>query len=462
MSATETIELRSNTGTTGADVPNWQDSTAPSDPDSIVEASRIADASVPDGGYGWVIVASCSTMCFWFVGTSKFLTKFTTVRASMQASLLMEPWLIDLEAVLTYSWGVIQAALIENKVASPSTLSFVGSLAVACNAAFAIPNGRLTRALGARKVALLGVSLMGLGQILSGFSQSNIGGLFITAGLMMGYGYFSRRRGLANGLVFAGGGLGGAIISLSMSAIVERLGTAWAFRLVGLLMWATGLPMAWLIRERAPVKTATFIDLSLFRDFKFVMVFLVGAVATFPLCVPPFFLPLYARSLGFSPYTGAALVAGFNFSSAIGRIATGFMGDKLGPLNSLFATLMLSALSMLCLWPVSSSLGPLVAFVIVNGIGNGGFFSVMPTVVSNVFGSVRVSVAMGAVVTSWTGGYLMGAPIAGYLLDAYGGETAGFKAYRPAIFYAGSLALLSAGLVALLRLRMSKSPLKRL
>lgn len=39
---------------------------------------------------------------------------------------------------------------------------------------------------------------------------------------------------------------------------------------------------------------------SLFRDFKFAMVFIVGAIATFPLCVPPFFLPLYARSLGFS------------------------------------------------------------------------------------------------------------------------------------------------------------------
>jgi MFS family permease len=192
------------------------------------------------------------------------------------------------------------------------------------------------------------------------------------------------------------------------------------------------------------------------------MVFVAGAIATFPLCVPPFFLPLYSRSLGLSPYTGAALVAGFNFSSAIGRIAIGFMCDKLGPLNSLFATLMLSALSMLCLWPISSSLAPLIVFVALNGAGNGGFFSVMPTVVSNVFGSVRVSVAMGAVVTSWTGGYLMGAPIAGYLLDAYGGETAGFKAYRPAIFYAGGLALLSAVMVAALRLRMSKSPLKKL
>lgn len=84
--------------------------------------------------------------------------------------------------------GVIQAALLKEKVASPSTLAFVGSLAIACNAAFAIPNGRLVRAIGARKVAVIGLLSMGAGQILSGFATHSIGGLFITAGLMMGYG----------------------------------------------------------------------------------------------------------------------------------------------------------------------------------------------------------------------------------------------------------------------------------
>ena len=62
---------------------------------------------------------------------------------------------------------------------------------------------------------------------------------------------------------------------------------------------------------------------------------------------------------------------------------------------------------MLAIWPVAESLAPLIIFVIVNGAANGGFFSVMPTVVGNVFGSARVGVAMGMVVTGWTGGYLL-------------------------------------------------------
>lgn len=137
------------------------------------------------------------------------------------------------------------------------------------------------------------------------------------------------------------------------------------------------------------------------------------------------------------------------------------MSDILGPLNSLFVSLLLTALSMLALWPVSSNLAPLAVFVVISGAANGGFFSLMPTVVGNVFGSARVSIAMGMVVSGWAGGYLMGAPIAGYILNAYGGQSAGFEAYRPAIYYAGSMALGAAGLVALVRLRVSRSILKK-
>lgn len=145
----------------------------------------------------------------------------------------------------------------------------------------------------------------------------------------------------------------------------------------------------------------------LFRDFKFVLVFTAGAIATFPIFVPPFFLPLYSGSLGFSSAAGAGLIASFNFSSAVGRIFSGLACDWIGPLNALFIALSVSALSMLALWPVSNSLAPLIIFSIINGASNGGFFATMPTVVGNVFGSARMGVAMGMIVSGWSAGYLM-------------------------------------------------------
>jgi hypothetical protein len=48
----------------------------------------------------------------------------------------------------------------------------------------------------------------------------------------------------------------------------------------------------------------------------------------------------------------------------------------------------------------------------------------------------------------------MGAPIAGYILDAYGGPNANnFTAYRPAIFYSGGMAVGAAALVGVVRVR---------
>jgi MFS family permease len=225
---------------------------------------------------------------------------------------------------------------------------------------------------------------------------------------------------------------------------------------------ATGLPAAWIVRDRYPVRSTSFIEWRLFYDFSFLMVFFAGAVATFALFVPAFFLPLYTHSLGLPSSTGAALLAGFNFSTAIGRLVSGFSCDYIGPLNTIFIAMLVNAMTMLSIWPASDTLAPLVAFAIINGVANGSFFTSMPTAVGTLYGSARVPVAMGMVITGWTGGYFAGAPIAGYILQAYGGKNPDQWAYRPAIFYAGSMVLGAAGFVLILRLRLSLKIFKKL
>lgn len=86
----------------------------------------------------------------------------------------------------------------------------------------------------------------------------------------------------------------------------------------------------------------------------------------------------------------------------------------------------------------------------------------MPTVVGNIFGSARLNAAMGMIVSGWAGGYLMGAPIAGHLLNAYGGENRGLNPYRPAMYYAGAMSLASALLVLAARMTASVKLVKKL
>lgn len=72
--------------------------------------------------------------------------------------------------------------------------------------------------------------------------------------------YFSKRRGLANGIMFAGSGFGGAANSFILDALISKLGTAWAYRIMGIMTLATSLPTAWLIKERVPINRKAIIE----------------------------------------------------------------------------------------------------------------------------------------------------------------------------------------------------------
>jgi hypothetical protein len=83
---------------------------------------------------------------------------------------------------------VLQAALVEQHLSVPSTLAFIGSLTATCISLLALVNARMIRVLGARNAGLIGVVLLGGGGILSGFSTGNVGGLFVTTGVIEGVG----------------------------------------------------------------------------------------------------------------------------------------------------------------------------------------------------------------------------------------------------------------------------------
>lgn len=72
--------------------------------------------------------------------------------------------------------------------------------------------------------------------------------------------YFRAKRGIANGIVYAAGGLGGAVISFVMNALLDRVGIQWTFRIIGFATWGTGLPAAYLIKQRVPIPPSAAVD----------------------------------------------------------------------------------------------------------------------------------------------------------------------------------------------------------
>ncbi|BGO95932.1 hypothetical protein NBRC10512_005482 [Rhodotorula toruloides] len=394
-----------------------------------------------------------------------------------------------------YSWGVFQDALVTAGLAPSSTLAFVGSVQATMEAILAIPIARIVSAYGPRRVALVGSAFVGLGSILAGWCTGSVAGLIITEGFMFGIGqalcffsaatlptmYFLRSRNVATGMVYSGAGLGGAVFSLVTAQLLKRLHSLpWTFRTVGLIMTAINVPAALVLKsrgEKVPFQGgkgkkvdaeerstgSKYFDRTLFKDPRFCLILTGTAVALFPLFVPPFFLPLYSTSIGLSTTTAALILAGFNLSSALGRICFGLGADRLlGSLNALVLCLVTVSVSTLLIWPFADALAPLIVFSVINGFCAGGMFSLIPGTLSSVFGTRRLTVIFSMIVTSWSLGYFLGAPIAGFLLQAYGGPDRGPKAYQPAIFYSGGLSVLAAVLVGAARFNISRTLWKKM
>jgi hypothetical protein len=107
--------------------------------------------------------------------------------------------------------------------------------------------------------------------------------------------------------------------------------------------------------------------------------------------------------------------------------------------------------------PLSDTPASPATFAITNGIAQRPFFTGMPTAVGTLYSSAKPPVAIGMVIKGWTGGYFARGSIAGHTLLAYSGKNPDKSAYRPAIFYAGSMALDAAGFALTLRLSLSLS-----
>ena len=306
--------------------------------------------------------------------------------------------------------------------------------------------------------------MLAIGPILTSFTLRNLGGLFCTAGVLIGGSscvlytasnsvpaqWFSGRLGLAQGLIKGGGGLGATVLPIIAQKLINSVGLPWAYRIFGFLLLVTCLPSALLIKERTPMLSSLRVDLKgLVKNVSFLCLTVAGAITVFALYVPPFFLPIFSQSIGLSISTGAALVAGFGASTTIGRLLSGFACDKIGPVNTLVLTVLVNALSMLAIWPVSSSLAPLIMFALINGCANGSFFVAMPTAIAAVAGPGVASSAMSVGTSFWCPGYLLGTSIAGILITSTGADKASsIEPYRAAIFYSGGVAL-AGGLFAL-------------
>ncbi|KAK6348718.1 hypothetical protein TWF718_006505 [Orbilia javanica] len=262
--------------------------------------------------------------------------------------------------------------------------------------------------------------------ILGGISQ---GALYTPAIGVIGQ-YFNKKRAAAMGLVVAGSSLGGVILPIMLANLLEKTTFGWTVRSIGFLFAGLLLITCCTVVERLPHRKGTFFLPEAFRNVTYSLFVAAFFFILWGLFTPFFFIPTYALNLGMSHSMSIYLLSILNGLSFPGRVLPGILADKLGRMNCMIVTPIITSLLIWCWLAINSATG-LIVLTAFFGFWSGSVISLFPAVMAQIVPNPRemgtyIGMAMGI---SGVAG-LTGSPIAGALLTNYG--------YTAAISFSGS------------------------
>lgn len=232
--------------------------------------------------------------------------------------------------------------------------------------------------------------------------------------------YFASHRGAAMGFVLSGAGIGAVVFSLVIRALITAIGARWALRFLAFLNLLISLPIALTAPSpRFTSKRPTHIDLQLALKPAFLLSVGAALLQSSGNLVPLTFLSEYSIALGYSANFGATLIAINNGVNSVSRVLTGFAGDAFGRQNVLILTILGSAVAVSGLWLGSVSNGSQtlwILFVVFYGVWAGGYNSLFPTTIAEVFGIHAYASVNGFVYFVRGLGSFFGSPVAGTIL----------------------------------------------
>ncbi|KAJ2859628.1 hypothetical protein GGI22_002935 [Coemansia erecta] len=344
-----------------------------------------------------------------------------------------------------------------------STLSWIGTLQYAGMSVCGIPAGILVERFDSRLVTFVGGLIMAVAFIIASFCDDAVWKLILTQGIVFSIGaalvlipstsipsqWFVKHRALAIGIVIAGSGIGGLWLTPATNSMINSLGTGWALRITGIIIFAVNSVASLFMRNRLHVEAREkIIDFSVTRDPKFMLVF-IGAICCVTGYFTPFFeLPTFAiQKMGKSNSFSDNLVTIINAASVVGRVGTGQLAPFLGTINTMTGCMFIASLSILILWLPFEAAGTAIACAIIYGLFCGGFISLLPVVMANIWGVHRISTIVGLLFIAFCMGGLIGAPSSGAIVDNIGHGTD----FKPAIIFSGVFLLAATMFFVLLR-----------
>jgi OFA family oxalate/formate antiporter-like MFS transporter len=378
-----------------------------------------------------------------------------------------------------YAWSVFVAPLEKEFGWSRAQTSTVFTFAAVMFAASLLIGGRLQDRFGPFWISVSGSILITLSFFLFSYTSSLYFLYFfygVLGGVGNGFGYgtvvpvmakwFPDRMGLAIGLALAGYGGGSAIFgTIANLVLFPHFGWRTSCVILSGIFFAMTMAGAFLMKNPpsapAPAKDKEgkdspaqlvrnrhqFTPGEVVRTQAFYLLWLgFGLGSTAGLMVISQLIP-FARNQGISSTTIATLglVVGA-FGNVSGRILSGWLSDWLGRLNTLRVVLAISSIAMPLLYWVGAHLAALYVLIYFVYFCYGAQASVVPSTVSDFWGTKYAGSNYGAIFTAWGFAGILGPTIGGVLFDK-------FRNYGAAFYTATGLAI-----IALICIMVAKRP----
>ncbi|KAI5456638.1 major facilitator superfamily domain-containing protein [Mariannaea sp. PMI_226] len=369
---------------------------------------------------------------------------------------------------LNFAYGVYQA-LFERMArepdtpftgASPAEIDLIGTIGIALMTMGAPFVVAWSKRFSPRKVSFLGGIIFGLSMILASFGQQ-LWHFVLTQGLLLGIGtslsymtsvtvaptWFSARRGLALGIILSGTGIGGLVWAPALTASINSIGYRNTLRLSGaiscVLVTCASSALAWEpefkarldIENSAATRSSAagrfggifdvpLVDWRVAKTSKFAAHALGSIFQAAAYYIPVFFFASYAITLGYSTTAGSNFIAISNACNALGKIVIGYAADRIGRLNTLFLTTLMSAVATVCFWlpsTASSDAGSdsrnlFISFTIFYGIFASAYVSLFPASIVELFGVQNFASVNGVLYMVRGMATLIGTPVGGVMI----------------------------------------------
>ncbi|KAK7045204.1 MFS general substrate transporter [Favolaschia claudopus] len=231
--------------------------------------------------------------------------------------------------------------------------------------------------------------------------------------------WFKRRRGFALGFTCFGGAIGATVQPIILRQLISKLGFPWAMRILAfillLMLVVTNLSIK---RRLAPNKTpGGLLGLQTYHNIPFVVFNICSFITGLGLFTMLTYISSSAIEFGISPNFAFYLVAIINFSSGIGRVTSGVLGDYYGPMNIMTIMTAIAGCATIA-WPFCRTIARITGISVLYGFSSGAWLALIGSAVGQMGDIEDLGRRLGALNTVAGIATLCGPPISGLFVES--------------------------------------------